>query len=47
MDKKPITEPCPKCGGTGFSGYGTGYNAVCDECGGQGEVFVCWEEELK
>lgn len=27
---------CPRCGGSGFFGYGTGYDAVCDECGGQG-----------
>lgn len=28
--------PCGRCGGSGFSGYGTGYDAVCDECGGAG-----------
>jgi len=27
------------CGGSGFSGHGTGYDAVCDNCGGQGEVL--------
>ena len=26
---------CPGCGNSGFSGYGTGYGDVCDECGGQ------------
>jgi hypothetical protein len=25
---------CPKCQGSGFSGRGTGYDDVCDECGG-------------
>lgn len=25
---------CPKCGGSGFNGNGTGYSDVCDECGG-------------
>lgn len=32
------TVPCAKCGGGGFSGYGTGYDAVCDDCGGLGET---------
>jgi len=26
---------CPRCGGGGFSGPGTGYDDVCGECGGQ------------
>jgi hypothetical protein len=30
----PARMPCRKCGGSGFSGYGTGYDAVCDWCGG-------------
>ena len=34
----PLIE-CPKCGGGGFSGYGTGYDDVCDECGGRGKVI--------
>lgn len=25
---------CHVCGGTGFSGRGTGYDDVCSECGG-------------
>lgn len=25
---------CTRCGGSGFSGYGSGYDAVCDWCGG-------------
>ncbi|ANH50621.1 hypothetical protein SALINJAH_170 [Bacillus phage SalinJah] len=29
-------EDCLTCGGGGFSGYGTGYDAVCDNCGGHG-----------
>lgn len=28
------TIPCRRCGGYGFSGYGTGYDDVCDWCGG-------------
>lgn len=34
------TEECDVCGGGGFSGYGTGYDAVCDNCGGQGKLPV-------
>jgi hypothetical protein len=30
----PGTEPCKVCGGSGFSGRGTGYDDVCGECGG-------------
>ena len=26
---------CPQCGGSGFSGYGSGYGDVCGHCGGQ------------
>jgi hypothetical protein len=26
---------CDRCGDSGFSGYGRGYDAVCDDCGGQ------------
>jgi hypothetical protein len=26
---------CRVCGGSGFSGRGTGYDDVCSECGGQ------------
>jgi hypothetical protein len=29
---------CPECGGGGFSSPGTGYNNVCDTCGGQGKI---------
>jgi hypothetical protein len=25
---------CPACGGSGFSGHGTGYGDVCGQCGG-------------
>lgn len=32
---EPEMVDCPRCGGSGFSGYGTGYGDVCDECGGQ------------
>lgn len=43
--RTPITKTCPKCGGSGFSGYGTGYDAVCDDCAGIGEVLIEWKEE--
>jgi hypothetical protein len=33
---------CPKCGGSGFSGRGSGYDDVCDECGGCKEVPASW-----
>jgi len=37
------TDVCPTCGGSGFSGLaalaGNGYDAVCDNCGGAGEVL--------
>lgn len=29
-----VTTNCHKCGGGGFSGYGTGYGDVCDNCAG-------------
>jgi hypothetical protein len=32
------TVRCRKCGGGGFSGYGTGYDDVCSDCGGCGET---------
>lgn len=38
-DDPEETEDCPTCGGSGFSGYGTGYDAVCDNCAEQGEVL--------
>lgn len=31
-----VVETCVKCGGSGFSGYGTGYDDVCPDCGGTG-----------
>lgn len=33
------TEECPTCVGSGFSGHGTGYDAVCDTCAGRREVL--------
>lgn len=30
---------CPQCAGSGFSGYGSGYDAVCGWCGGRGRVL--------
>lgn len=38
---KELTEEdsrCEVCGGSGFSGYGSGYDAVCSECGGLGRL---------
>lgn len=32
--KDALRAPCRVCGGSGFSGMGTGYDAVCSECGG-------------
>jgi hypothetical protein len=37
MRSKELTEegvPCGECGGSGFSGRGSGYGDVCGECGG-------------
>lgn len=31
-DSEPETVDCPKCSGSGFSGYGTGYDDVCGWC---------------
>ena len=42
--RTPITEPFSTCGGSGFSGYGSGYDAVCDECAGIGETLIGWKE---
>lgn len=42
MDGQPQTTDdlvdCPQCRGSGFSGYGSGYDAVCGECGGQRQL---------
>jgi hypothetical protein len=32
------TIDCPACGGSGFSGHGTGYGDVCGQCGGTKRV---------
>lgn len=37
---KKETVICQDCGGTGFNGWGTGYDSVCDTCGGKGEVPI-------
>lgn len=34
---KMLTTECNGCGGSGFSGRGTGYGDVCGDCGGNGE----------
>ena len=36
-DSEPLVD-CPCCGGSGFSGRGSGYDDVCDECGGQRQM---------
>lgn len=38
LDKELKTVDCEECGGSGFSKAGTGYDAVCDNCGGQGKL---------
>lgn len=37
---------CEDCGGSGFSGYGTGYGSVCGNCGGPGEYPICGVGDL-
>lgn len=32
------TIECSVCEGSGFSGQGTGYDSICDNCGGKGEL---------
>jgi hypothetical protein len=39
----PVTKPCERCGGSGFSGRGTGYDDVCNQCGGMKEELVRWK----
>lgn len=34
LEAHPLLATCAKCGGSGFSGRGSGYDDVCDECGG-------------
>lgn len=34
VDAETNLEDCKVCGGSGFSGRGTGYDDVCGECGG-------------
>jgi hypothetical protein len=31
----PDPSNCDRCGNSGFAGYGTGYDAICDDCAGQ------------
>lgn len=33
-EKRLKPKPCRDCGGTGFTGRGTGYDDVCDRCAG-------------
>lgn len=32
------TKICTECHGGGFSKTGSGYDAICDKCGGNGEI---------
>ena len=41
------TVTCPPCGGGRFSGYGSGYDSVCDTCGGQGEILEMSDDAPK
>jgi hypothetical protein len=50
--KKSLYIPCDKCGGSGFNGYGTGYDATCDCTGGyigllDAEEALNWRHQLK
>lgn len=38
---------CTECGGSGFTGYGTGYDCVCDTCGGQQLEFITLDKANK
>ncbi len=31
-------QDCEVCGGSGFSGYGSGYDPVCSNCGGSKQL---------
>ncbi|BAY20763.1 hypothetical protein NIES2100_05070 [Calothrix sp. NIES-2100] len=37
---------CCFCGGSGFDGKGTGYDNVCDHCGGERTILVETTETL-
>ena len=37
LDHAPLMD-CPRCRGSGFEGNGSGYDAVCSECGGTKQV---------
>lgn len=38
---------CPTCGGSGFSGHGTGYNAVCSCTGGYIGIIPNYTTEMR
>ena len=44
---KGFTIYCPECGGNGFTGYGTGYDCVCDYCGGEQLEFISLDKANK
>jgi len=47
MGRMKQTVECEVCVGSGFSGYGTGYDAICDNCGGIGEYpILSGDEEI-
>lgn len=41
------TIECSECSGSGFSGQGSGYDSVCDNCGGKGELPAYESNTLK
>lgn len=42
------TKDCTVCGGSGFDKPGTGYDSVCDNCGGSGEELdIAAEDEAE
>jgi hypothetical protein len=50
--KNMLYIPCDVCGGSGFRGYGTGYDATCDCSGGyigllDAEEALRWRQKLK
>lgn len=37
---KPFAVTCRRCRGSGWSGYGSGYDAICDDCAGYGLELI-------
>lgn len=38
---------CPDCGGSGFTGYSSGYDDVCNTCGGDRQIMTNSEVNIK